>query len=182
VVRATSSEFGQPQPMSGAQVWIDGVARGTTPLQLELPRGPHSIRVARGDREAPIQVIDLPGGNQRFADFELGLDLESPQLLVSMPPRIPLEPPVVVSASLEGIVTSELREMWLHVRTPEGPWRRYAMEILKTSSGAAGAVVFPPALLDEAGKAPYYVSAITSQGDEYFTELRTALAERAPRP
>ena len=182
VVRATTSEYGEPQPLSGAQVWIDGVSRGTTPLQLELARGPHSIRVAHGDQQAPIQVIDLPGGNQRFADFELGLDVEYPHLMVSAPARIPADPPVVISAAIEGVVTSDVREMWLHVRTPEGPWRRYAMEILKTPSGVAGAVVFPPALLDPNGKAPYYISAMTGQGDEYFTEMRTAVGVRSPRP
>jgi hypothetical protein len=65
---------------------------------------------------------------------------------------------------------SEVTEMWLHVRTPEGTWRRYPMETLDAPGGTVGVVVFPSALLDKSGHAPYYVSASTRAGDDYFTE------------
>jgi hypothetical protein len=60
------------EPLEGATVWVDGERRGYTPLVLELPRGPHSARVEYRGESAPVEVIDLPGGNQRFATFELG--------------------------------------------------------------------------------------------------------------
>ena len=73
-IRATRAEDGETKPLQGARVWLDGQPRGATPITLELPRGPHSVRVSFQGEEAPVQVIDLPGGNQRFATFEFGLD------------------------------------------------------------------------------------------------------------
>ena len=69
--------------------------------------------------------------------------------------------------------------MWLHVRSADGAWRRYAMTLLEAQSGAVGAAPFPAAVLNADGSALYYVSALTTQGDEIFTELQTAVAARA---
>ena len=77
-VRATMTGSDGAQPLQGARVWIDAEPRGITPLTLELPRGPHSVRVSYQQEDAPVQVIDLPGGNQRFATFELGVHSEFP--------------------------------------------------------------------------------------------------------
>jgi len=85
----------------------------------------------------------------------------------------------VLSATVVGIAPSELREMWLHVQMPDGAWRRYAMTMLKASAGAAGVVTFPTAAFDPKGRARYYVSAQSGQGDETFTELRSISMEAA---
>ena len=37
-----------------------------------------------------------------------------------------------------------------------------------------GVVPFPAVLLDDHGRATFYVSALTTLGDEYFTELQNA--------
>jgi PEGA domain-containing protein len=168
------------QPLKGAQVWIDGELRGSTPLTVDLPRGPHSVRLVHKGQEAPIQVIDLPGGNQRFAVFELGLDQDVPRLKVDVPSRIPRDRPAVLSATVVGIPAPEVREMWLHVRMAEGAWRRYALTVLKAPAGAAGVATFPTAAFDAQGRARYYVSAHSGQGDETFTEIRTITLETAP--
>jgi hypothetical protein len=173
-VRAVHNVGGESQPLAGARVWIDGEPRGVTPLTLELPRGPHSVRVAWRQDEAPVQLIDLPGGNQRFATFEFGLDLETPGLQVKAPGPIALEEPALISATLTPVAAAEVKEMWLHVRTPENRWRRYAMTLLDAQGSAVGAAPFPVALLAPGRKTPYYVSALTVQGDEYFTELLKA--------
>jgi hypothetical protein len=168
--RATGSRGGGD--VEGAQVWVDGALQGKTPLSLELPRGPHSIRVAFQGETAPIQIIDLPGGNQRFATFEFGLDLERPSFApVALPARIPLEQPTVVSAVLRGLEPGELREMWLHVRNGDGTWRRTAMTMLKASEGVVGVGVFPITAFDAKGRSSWYVSAVTTVGDEYYTEI-----------
>ena len=179
-VEASLTDALGTQPLKGAQVWIDGELRGATPLTVDLPRGPHSVRLVHKGQQAPIQVIDLPGGNQRFAVFELGLDQEVPRLSVEVPPRIPRDRPAVLSATVVGVAASEVREMWLHVRMAEGAWRRYEMTVLKSPAGAAGAVPFPAAAFDAHGRARYYVSAHSGQGDEVFTEIRTITQESAP--
>ena len=171
-VRALAAGSEGSEPMSGAVVWVDGERRGTTPFTVELPRGPHSVRVEYQGETAPVQVIDLPGGNQRFATFEFGLDVERGQLLALAPPaRIPLDRPTVISAALQGVSPAEVREMWLHLRTPDGSWRRYQMTLLKATGGVVGTAVYPPTMFDEHGRARWYVSASTQTGDEYFTEI-----------
>jgi hypothetical protein len=171
------------RPLTGAEAYVDGVLRGRTPLTLELPRGPHSVRVSKAGENSPVQVIDLPGGNQRFASFELGLGIESPRLVsIGIGDRVVQDRPTMASAMLEGVSVADVREMWLHVRTPEGPWRRYPMDLLKSSTGAVGVSVFPNTMFDETGRAPYYMSALTSTGDEYYTEIVTAQLVGPGRP
>jgi hypothetical protein len=172
-VRASLADDEGVEVVKGATVWVDGQRRGVTPLTLELPSGPHSVRVELRGEEAPVQVIDLPGGNQRFASFQFGIGLEQPKLaLVSSPGPLPRDRPAVVSAALNGLTAAALREMWMHVRTPEGSWRRYPMALLEASGGRVGVAVFPLAMLDSKGRATFYVSASTIMGDEYFTELQ----------
>ncbi|MBI5711503.1 MAG: PEGA domain-containing protein [Candidatus Eisenbacteria bacterium] len=176
-VRATVSDEVSAQPLSGAAVWVDGEARGVTPLRLDLPRGPHSIRASWHGEDAPVQVLDLPGGNQRFATFEFGLAVPRPRLGALLPsPRVPLDRPTLLSAPLDGVRVAELSEMWLHVRTPEGAWRRYPMTAMKAPGGVVGAAVFPTTLFDAKGRAAFYVSASTRTGEEYFTEIQHAQA------
>jgi hypothetical protein len=180
-VRATLSDEATSRPLSGATVWVDGAARGSTPLRLELAQGPHSLRVEYRGEEAPVQVLDLPGGNQRFVTFELGGAVPRARLVQTSPvARIPLDQATVMSAALEGVQRREVREMWLHVRTQDGTWRRYPMNTLDAAGGVVGVSVFPSALFDTKGRAPYYLSASTQTGDEYFTEIRLALAAGDP--
>jgi hypothetical protein len=179
-VRATQSG-GDGGPLQGARVWIDSEPRGVTPLTLELPRGPHSVRVAYQQEEAPVQVIDLPGGNQRFATFELGARADFPTLLLRAPATIGVEEPALVSATLSDVEAADVREMWLHVREPENRWRRYPMTLMNAQGSAVGAAPFPVALLGAQGRTSYYVSALTGQGDEYFTEMQTARAASTRR-
>jgi hypothetical protein len=168
------------EPLNGGEVWIDGELRGRAPLTLELPRGPHSVRVNYHGESSPVQVIDLPGGNQRFANFEFGTGVDRPRLTaVGIPERTTIDQPVMASAALNGVSAADVKEMWLHVRTPDGTWRRYQMEILKSALGSVGASVYPTTLFDDQGASRYYMSALTSTGDEYFTEIATLRLEGA---
>ncbi|HTM58347.1 MAG TPA: PEGA domain-containing protein [Candidatus Udaeobacter sp.] len=176
VVSATRMTETGSADLSGGEVWIDGVKRGETPLTLELPRGPHSVRVAtRIGESSAVQVIDLPGGNQRFASFELGLGEGGPRLTpVQIADHVAVDRPTLVSANLPGIQVHDVREMWLHVRSADGIWRRYALDVMKTSGGTVGVTVFPVGVFDEEGRTQYYLSALVATGDEYFTEMATA--------
>jgi hypothetical protein len=178
-VQASLTDEQGTQPLQGGQVWIDGEPRGAAPLTLDLPRGPHSVRLVYKEQQAPIQVLDLPGGNQRFAVFEFGLDLEVPQLIADLPPRIPRDRPAVVSASLAGPGAGEVREMWLHAQMADGRWRRYPMTQLKASGSVVGVAVFPPNAFDDKGRARYYLSAQYGHGEESFTEIRTVQLENS---
>ena len=174
-VQATLNDEQGSTPLSGAQVWVDGELRGTTPTALDLPRGPHSLKLTWKGSTAPVQVIDLPGGNERFASFAFGLDSPSPQivLLGGVHPSN-LQQTAMVSAGMKGLQLGDIREAWLHVRTPEGLWRRFPMTAMRGATGPVVVCVFPPNAFDSQGQARWYVSAATVQGDEYFSEMQKA--------
>jgi hypothetical protein len=120
-------------------------------------------------------MVELPGGNVRFATFELGALVFAPRVLVAgLPAKLPPDRPTVVSASLQGVAAGDVKEMWLHVSTPEGAWRRHPMTLLRSPGTVAGAGVFPLAAFDPRGRARWYVSALAATGDEYFTEIQGA--------
>jgi len=171
-VRGVVIGGGGEDDATGAEVWVDGERRGVAPLTLELASGPHSFRSRYQGEEAPVQVVDLPGGNQRFVQFRFGLGIEMPRLgNVSAPGSLPLDRPAVVSCYLTGVQETDLAEMWLHVRAPNGNWRRYEMVPLKAPGGIVGTAVFPAVMLEASGQAPHYMSAVSRVGDEYFTEI-----------
>jgi PEGA domain len=175
VVRAVMNDEQGSTPLDGADVWIDGELTGRTPLTMELPRGPHSVRVASHGQSAPVQVIDLPGGNQRFGNFELGLGSDRPRLTpVSAPEHILSDHASIVSAALDGMNAGDISEMWLHVHGGDGAWRRYPLDVMKTPTGVVGVVVFPGGVFDAQGRTHYYMSALSRTGDEFFTEMANA--------
>ena len=144
VVRATLSDEQGSSPLAGGEVWVDGDLAGRSPLTLELPRGPHSVRVAYRGESAPVQVIDLPGGNQRFAMFELGFGSGGPRLVQQETlVRVAPDTPAAITVTLDGVNASDIREMWLHVRASDGNWVRYALDARKTPLGVEGSANFP---------------------------------------
>jgi sarcosine oxidase len=46
--------------------------------------------------------------------------------------------------------------------------------LYQEAGGIVGVVAFPTALLDDRGRATFYVAALTTLGDEYFTEIQNA--------
>lgn len=176
--QATLNDEQGAAPLPGAQVYVDGELKGVTPLSIELPRGPHSLRVVWRGETAPIQVIDLPGGNQRFASFNFGLDLDAARLTpIGNTRTFAAGQPKVVSASVEGLSASDVHEAWLHVQTPEGLWRRYQMTLLRGAGGLVVTSVFPDNVFDKQGNTRWYVRVVSPQGDETYSEVqRSSLA------
>lgn len=54
-----------------ASVFIDGTFRGTTPIELELNEGPHSLRVTSPRFHESIQQIDARAGQTDLVDVQL---------------------------------------------------------------------------------------------------------------
>jgi hypothetical protein len=153
-------------------VFVDGEPRGVTPLTIELPRGPHSLRVQWRGEDTPPQVIELPGGNRRFASFAFGLDAAPELRLQAAMPVLVSGRVQTVSATIEDLVPSEVREAWLHVRSGDGLWRRVAMQVQPWPTGTVVSVAFPEAVFDDKGRTQWYLSVTTPQGDEYVTEMQ----------
>ena len=181
-VGATWTSDEGSRDLRGASVTIDGERRGSTPLTLDLPRGPHSLRAQYHGEELPIQVIDLPGGNERFLSFSFGTGAVFPKLLLQSPLEgVSPDVPTPVSVALQGLSVRDVREAWLHVRAPDASWRRYPMTVLSADAQPVARVVFPSALLDDRGDAPFYVSALVSTGEEYFTDIYGAAPRASSR-
>lgn len=179
-VQATINDDEGASPLSGAQVFVDGASRGVTPLSLELPRGPHSVKVVYRGETAAIQVIDLPGGNQRFASFDFGLATPAPQVTIVGNSRVMSATETnMISAAFSGLGARDLREAWLHVRSAEGLWRRYPMTPVTSPGVTMMAAVFPQGVYDASGRTIWYVSATAVQGDEYFSEMQPAWVQGA---
>jgi hypothetical protein len=180
-VRATLNDAQGSTPLNGGEVWLDGELVGRTPLTLELPRGPHSVKVVYGQETGAVQVIDLPGGNQRFAAFQLGSGGPDLRLTpASVVGKVLPDQPALVSAGMDGVNASDVREMWLHVRGPDDNWRRYPLNVMKTPAGVVGVTTFPLGVFDDGGLTKYYLSALLITGDEYFTEIASAHLVSAP--
>ncbi len=174
-VQATLNDDAGSAPLKGATVYVDGELRGRTPLKLELARGPHSLRVTYDDERAPIQVLDLPGGNERFATFAFGIDSDLPTLrLQGDVSRLSASKPGTVSAALEGMAVRDVREAHLHVKGADGLWRRLDMTVAADARGVVVSAPFPTTLLRGQSRTPWYVSVSSAQGDEFFTEIQRA--------
>ena len=172
-VQASNNDDNGTAPLSGASVFVDGELRGSTPLTLELPRGPHSLRVTYQNETAPVQVIDLPGGNKRFASFQFGLDSDLPPLkLQANYALVPARKVTTVTATLDGLDVKDVREAWLHARSPEGLWRRYEMTLASGPRGATLSTVFPGIMFEGQKTVVWYLSAATTQGDDFYTEMQ----------
>ena len=55
---------------SGAQLWVDGVAAGTTPYKATLAYGSHTVRLVNGTREVS-QAISVAQGGQARWEFDV---------------------------------------------------------------------------------------------------------------
>ena len=182
-VGATWTDDNGSSDMRGAMVTIDGERRGVTPLTIELPRGPHSLRAEFRGETVPVQVIDLPGGNERYAAFSFGTGAVYPRLQLRSPLKgISRDVPTPVSVALHGLASRDVREVWLHVRAQDGSWRRYLMPVRNGDSGPLASMVFPAVLLDSRGEAPFYISTLVSTGEEYFTDIYGITSRAASRP
>ena len=174
-VQATLNDDAGAAPLKGASVYVDGELRGRTPLKLELARGPHSLRVTYDDERAPVQVIDLPGGNERFATFAFGIENDLPPLrLQGDYSRLTAAKPTNVSATLEGMALRDVREAHLHVKGADGLWRRLDMALAADARGVTVSAAFPVSLLRGQARTPWYLSVSSVQGDEFFTEIQRA--------
>jgi hypothetical protein len=56
---------------AGARVVVDGLRSGTTPVTLDLPAGPHQVRVELDGYEPLEQAVDLPPGGEATVGGEL---------------------------------------------------------------------------------------------------------------
>jgi hypothetical protein len=85
---------------------------------------------------------------------------------------LPLKKQTLIEASLDNLDWREVREAWLHVRTGDGLWRRYQVTIEEGPRGTLLSAYFPQGVGDSNGRVNWYLSAATTQGDDFYTEMQ----------
>jgi hypothetical protein len=174
-VAATFTNGDVVAPVKGAQVWVDGEMRATVPVALELPRGPHTIRVNRGGTDSPVKMLLVTGGDQQALNLEFGVG-EDPSKLVVLNHSAPamLDRVATLTAYLDRVSDADLQDMWLSVEE-NGEWRRIPMTLMPAPGGAVGVAVLPADKLRAPNSLRYYVIAtLKSTGEHFYTDIQSS--------
>ncbi len=159
------------EDVDGAQVYLDGRAAGTTPVELKLAPGPHSIRIVAGGEQGPVHHVEVSPGGRYYANSTFGRPAE-PRVALTAPGAISLAAPPTLTARLESDVPLPVRRMRLFLR-PAGAkeWTAHDLALANDGARARGIVTWPTAGLAAGKSVASYVEIETREGEEYFSEL-----------
>jgi hypothetical protein len=153
-------------------VFVDGISVGTTPTDLHLTPGPHSIRIAREGRAPSIHLIEVQPGGRFFATASFGRPAD-PLVAFDAPPRISRAAPPRVAVRLDADLPLPIRQASLYVRPLGGAFARLPIAWSTAGGRGQGTFTFPLDQLGDAKALTYYVEIETREGEEYFSELHT---------
>ena len=156
----------------GAAVYLDGRRVGYTPARLTVPRGYHTVRLARGSESSPVQLLRVEGGGELYATAEFGRSPE-PRVTVDAPERASLESLPEVRASLESASAVRVRDVYLYWRVPGGEFERSAMRLGADVQGLGGSMPMPADSTLVGKWAEFFVLIETDQGEEFVSEVQT---------
>ena len=156
----------------GDPVWIDGVARGATPFDIDLPPGMHSVRIVRRGFPAQISVIEVKQGGEHFATAEFGARSGEP-LLFSPPASLSRSNPAPLTVRMPASAGDAEYALWIHAAAPGGSYLARPMTALGDAEGAYAALVPDEILKNAANKALVYFRATGPGGHELYTEIHT---------
>jgi hypothetical protein len=163
------------EEIEGASVFVDGKAAGATPLDLRLSPGPHSVRIASGPELGPVHLIDVQPGGRFYASTTFGRPAE-PAVAFELPPTVSRARPPVLAVVLAADVPLPVRRMRLFVKAP-GATRFTDTDLAvaaREDGRPRGTIPFPVAGFASGAVVRYYVGIETREGEEYFSEVKTA--------
>lgn len=153
-------------------VWIDGVARGATPLTAELTPGIHSVRVVRRDFPAQVTVLDVQSGGEHFVNAEFGAN-SAPPIAVDPPAFASISNPLPITISLPAEEWDESTVLWLCAAPPGGSFQAKRMTLLEDGERTYAGLLPPEVLRNAARKVRFFVKATGATGREYYSEIVT---------
>jgi hypothetical protein len=159
------------EDVEGAAVYVDGERAGSTPVDLQLPPGPHSVRVVTGGTIGPVHRIDVQAGARYFASTQFGRPPE-PEVAFEVPKKLSLAAPPRLTLSLVSDLPLPVRAMRLYLQAGTGPWMRADATIVNGGERATGGVTFPTQGLAPGTRVTYYAVIETREGEEYSSEVR----------
>lgn len=153
-------------------VWVDGLARGATPLTLDLKPGTHSVRVVRRNFPAQVSILDVKPGGEHFVTAEFGARSEEP---------LRFEPPASYSISNPSPLTIALPErewdpsmaLWLYAAAPGGSFQAKRMTRLEEGERTFAALLPPEVTRNSARQVRFYFKATGTAGRELYSEIVT---------
>ena len=172
-VRVTSRVMSEEgfEDRGGAAVFIDGKRAGTTPAKIDTKPGLHSIKVGGLQGHSPsVFVIDIRPGGKHFIRAEFGGG--EPIVIDCSETRAP-GGELMVYASLVNKREAMLSDVSLYLEKSGGIQVRWQPMVLVPGSRGVYASVIPESILAGEGVLKYFARARTSEGIEYYSEVRT---------
>jgi hypothetical protein len=155
----------------GAPVFVDGKKAGTTPAKIDAKPGLHSIKVGGlQGHSASVFVIDVRPGGKHFIRAEFGGG--EPIVIDCSETRAP-GGELMVYASLVNKREAVLSDVSLYLEKSGGTQVRWQPMVLVPGSRGVYASVIPESILAGGGVLKYFARARTSEGIEYYSEVRT---------
>ena len=160
------------EPSKNEPVWVDGLARGATPLTLDLKPGTHSVRVVRRNFPAQVSILDVKPGGEHFVTAEFGARSEEP---------LRFDPPAVYSISNPAPMTIALPDrewdssmgVWLYAAAPGGTFQAKRMTRLEEGERTFAALLPPEVTRNAARQVRFYFKASGTAGRELYSEIFT---------
>jgi hypothetical protein len=160
------------EPGRGDPVWIDGVARGATPLTVALKPGAHSARVVRRGFPAQVTVVDVKAGGDHYVTAEFGARSEQP-LQFTPPASISISNPLPVMVTLPEGEWDPSIAVWLYAAAPEGSFQGRRMTQLEGGDRVFATLVPVEVLQNRSNRVRVYFKASGTDGREFYSEIAT---------
>lgn len=160
------------QPGKNDPVWIDGTARGATPLTMDLTPGTHSVRVVRRDFPAQVTVLEVKSGGEHFVNAEFGAE-STPPIAIDPPSAISIANPPPITISLPAEEWDPTTAVWLYAASPGGSFQARRMTQLEDGERTFAGLLPVEVLRNAAKKVRFYVKATADSGREFYSEIYT---------
>ncbi len=160
------------EPGRGDPLWIDGVARGATPLTVALKPGAHSARVVRRGFPAQVTVVDVKAGGDHYVTAEFGARSEQP-LQFTPPAALSISNPLPVMVTLPEGEWDPSIAVWLYAAAPDGSFQGRRMTQLEGGDRIFATLVPVEVLQNRANRVRVYFKASGTDGREFYSEIAT---------
>ena len=153
-------------------VWVDGLARGATPLTLDVKPGTHSVRVVRRNFPPQVSILDVKPGGEHFVTAEFGSRSEEP-LRFEPPPSYSVSNPSPMTIALPEREWDPSMALWLYAAAPGGSFQAKRMTRLEEGERTFAALLPPEVTRNAAHQARFYFKATGTAGRELYSEIYT---------
>lgn len=153
-------------------VWVDGLARGATPLTLDVKPGTHSVRVVRRNFPPQVSILDVKPGGEHFVTAEFGARSEEP-LRFEPPPSYSISNPSPMTIALPEREWDPSMALWLYAAAPGGSFQAKRMTRLEEGERTFAALLPPEVTRNAARQARFYFKATGTAGRELYSEIYT---------